>query len=122
MAKRLKTYRVDEDLDAAVTAKAAANHETVTDVITRALREYVKDEFWVHEATGIKVLTDDRMPSGHVALVGRDADGKPSVAVARISSPDQAPPPRRCMHQGTRIIGGWCPQCDHKIKPGGLWA
>ena len=41
MAKRLKTYRIDGDLDDAVTAKAARAGETVTDVITRALREYV---------------------------------------------------------------------------------
>lgn len=42
MAKRLQTYRVDEDLGNAVIAEAARRGETVTDVITRAFREYIK--------------------------------------------------------------------------------
>jgi hypothetical protein len=42
MAKRLQTYRVDEDLGDAVIAEAARRGETVTDVIIRAFREYIK--------------------------------------------------------------------------------
>jgi hypothetical protein len=40
VAKRLKTYRIDAELDDAVTAKATREGETVTNVIMRALREY----------------------------------------------------------------------------------
>src|SRR5579864_8754923 len=43
MAKRLKTYRIDGELDDAVTAKATMMGETVTSVIERAFREYVED-------------------------------------------------------------------------------
>ena len=41
MAKRLATYRIDGELADAVAARAAERGETVTDVITRAFREYV---------------------------------------------------------------------------------
>ena len=41
MGKRLKTYRIDEVLDDAVTAEAAKRGEPVTQVIVRALEAYI---------------------------------------------------------------------------------
>ena len=38
------TFRLDPALIAAAKAKAAQNGETVTDVVRRALREYVEEE------------------------------------------------------------------------------
>jgi len=28
---------------------------------------------------------------------------------------------QRCAHPGTRLIGGFCRECDHLIEPGGYW-
>ena len=44
VGKRLASYRVDEDLLAAVTAKAAERGETVTDVVIRAFQVYIRDD------------------------------------------------------------------------------
>ena len=30
--------------------------------------------------------------------------------------------PKRCTHPGKRSVGGWCPDCDHRILIGGEWA
>ena len=47
----------------------------------------------------------------------------PPVAVAAGLVPASAlPKPQRCTHPGTRIIGGYCESCDHRILSGGIWA
>jgi len=45
----------------------------------------------------------------------------PPVSEKLPAAPPVGVVPRRCTHQGTRIIGGYCRQCDHMIEPGGLW-
>ena len=45
---------------------------------------------------------------GAEAIVG---DAPPAPAATR----------KRCNHPGTRLIGGFCPLCDHVIEPGGYW-
>ena len=44
VAKRLGTYRVDEDLLAAVAARAAERGETVTDLIIQRFQAYIRDD------------------------------------------------------------------------------
>jgi hypothetical protein len=54
---------------------------------------------------GIKVVTDDRVPPGIVALAGPDHDGKPQVVAARV-----APGPD-CKHPRARVHKGLCGAC-----------
>ena len=42
-------------------------------------------------------------------------------AVITDAPPAPAATRKRCNHPGTRLIGGFCPQCDHVIEPGGYW-
>jgi hypothetical protein len=111
MAKRLKTYRIDGDLDDAVTAKAAREGETVTDVITRAFREYVKGEP-PQRVHGIKIITDERMPPGTAALVSRGRDG---VQVSAFSLGAEEPGPQQdtgpCTHPKKDRLKGRCARC-----------
>ena len=44
VGKRLASYRVDRDLLAAVTAKAAERGETVTDVVIQRFEAYIRDD------------------------------------------------------------------------------
>jgi hypothetical protein len=44
VGKRLASYRVDRDLLAAVTAKAAERGETVTDVVIQRFQAYIRDD------------------------------------------------------------------------------
>lgn len=108
MAKRLQTYRIDGDLADAVAARAAEEGETVTDVITRAFREYVegKPPQTVH---GIKIVTDERMPPGTAALVSRDRD---EVSVSAFSVGASEPEPERSRKPSSK---GPCP---HRVSPG----
>lgn len=92
VAKRLKTYRVDGDLDDAVAAKAASLGETVTDVIIRALREYV---------------TEPRPRTGHVAVAGSPPTMPPEPPLPRRKSAS-----RNCSHVNMRLRKGFCPDCE----------
>jgi hypothetical protein len=46
----------------------------------------------------------------------------PVLAAAGLVPASSLPARRRCTHQGTRVIGGYCKDCDHRIEPGGAWA
>ena len=111
MAKRLQTYRVDGDLADAVAARAAEEGETVTDVITRAFREYVEGEppQTVH---GIKIIADERMPPGTAALVSR---GRDEVSVSAFSIGAAEPEPQQdagqCSHPKADRLKGRCRRC-----------
>lgn len=66
---------------------------------------------------GIQVLTDERVPEG-VAVLSSPSGGSAKamrVRPARTSGPQE----RRCTHPGKRVIGGWCPECEAEILPGG---
>jgi len=52
------------------------------------------------------------------APVFQEPDGAVIVGDA---PPAPAATRKRCNHPGTRLIGGFCPQCDHVIEPGGYW-
>lgn len=52
----------------------------------------------------------------------RAAKVPPVLAAAGLVPASSLPARRRCTHQGTRVIGGYCRECDHRIEPGGLWA
>ena len=47
---------------------------------------------------------------------------KPPLAAAGLVAASSLPKPRRCNHQGTRYLGGYCSECEHRILAGGLWA
>jgi hypothetical protein len=102
MAKRLKTYRIDGALDDAVAATAARVGCTVTDVIIAALQEFVRNPP-APVPPGIKIITDDRMPDGLIALASPGPDG-PSVVTARIKRK-----PGKCDHRVP--AGAYCKQC-----------
>ena len=53
------------------------------------------------------------------AAIFQDLGGEPVVADA---PPAPASARKRCMHPGTRSIGGWCPPCGHLIDTGGCWS
>ncbi len=53
------------------------------------------------------------------AAIFQDPGGEPIVADA---PPAPASARKRCMHPGTRSIGGWCPPCGHLIDTGGCWS
>ena len=53
------------------------------------------------------------------AAIFQDPGGEPIVADA---PPAPASARKRCMHPGTRSIGGWCPPCGHLIESGGCWS
>ena len=108
MAKRLQTYRVDGDLADAVAARAADEGETVTDVITRAFREYVEGEppQTVH---GIKIVADERMPPGTAALISRGRDSV-SVSAFPLGADQDKPEPA-----STKSRKDGCP---HRLPPG----
>ena len=42
--------------------------------------------------------------------------------VADLVPASSLPRPKRCSHQGKRILGGWCDDCNHRILAGGMWA
>lgn len=47
---------------------------------------------------------------------------RPRAAKAEPESAPETPPRRRCTHPGrARVIGGYCPACDHLTEPGGYW-
>jgi hypothetical protein len=113
MAKRLATYRVDGKLLDAAAAKAARIGRTVTDVLTQALEEFVKDE--PADPLGIKIVTDERMPPGTAAFISRGRDG---VSVSAFSlgagEPEPEPAPKSCKHP--RVHGkGVCPDCHEWV-------
>ena len=45
-----------------------------------------------------------------------EASGVPLVPASQLSRP---PRPDRCTHPGTRVIGGWCKECQRMVGPGG---
>ena len=46
----------------------------------------------------------------------------PGPTFAGLMPASSLPKSRRCTHQGTRTIGGYCKECDHRILSGGAWA
>jgi hypothetical protein len=118
MAKRLKTYRIDGDLDDAAAAKAARIGCTVTDVIVRAIEEFVKDEP-PQRVHGITIITDERMPPGTAALVSRGRDAvsvEPFSLGAEDAQPERSRKPAGkgpCEHRVQP--GAWCKRCGHLI-------
>jgi hypothetical protein len=47
---------------------------------------------------------------------------EPAPPVAGLVPASSLPKPRRCNHPGKRSVGGWCPDCQHRILVGGEWA
>jgi len=94
-----------DGLLARVKEAAAADSATVNGFIVAAIEEKLQ-----------------RREGGSTAPAARVRRGsttrKPKAALA---VPFVEPAPRRCTHPGTRIIGGYCKECDHMIEPGGLW-
>ena len=108
MAKELATYRVDGGLRRAVTAKALREGETVTDVITRAFREYVRDEYF--EAAGIAVRADRGMEPGTAELRGE------ASAVRLVNLGGEEPARRPCRHPSEGIDEtGRCRDCGEDV-------
>ena len=76
-------------------------------------------------APAVKIITDERVPSGTAALVGPDHDGKPQAQVmtnlaAKPERKPRAAPRPRCPHPGLpRSAGGWCTGCQVTLEPGG---
>jgi hypothetical protein len=52
------------------------------------------------------------------AAVFQDAGAERVVTDA---PPAPAATRTKCPHPGTRMIGGFCPTCEHLIEPGGYW-
>jgi hypothetical protein len=99
------------------------------------------------EAEGISTAPIDRLPPQIPAVkTARRPRGKAPVAKATVPPPPPparpvgatvfqepggelavttVPPPaserKRCLHPGTRSIGGFCPPCGHLIDTGGCW-
>jgi hypothetical protein len=107
-AKKLATYRVDEAKLKAVSAKASARGETVTDVIDRAFDAYIRDD-----APAEPVYT---APEGSAAppVVLRAPEPEPARKTAAKPRTGQqgesAPKAGNCKHP--RVHGkGVCPDC-----------
>lgn len=110
MAKRLAAYRVDPGLHDAVIAKAAREGETVTDVITRAFREYVRDEYAVIDGLGIAVRADPGIEPG-AAEVRSGAS-----AVRLVNLAEDEPARRPCRHPSEGIDeAGRCGDCGEDV-------
>jgi hypothetical protein len=45
-----------------------------------------------------------------------EASGVPLVTASQLPRPARPP---RCAHPGTRVIGGYCKECDRLVGPGG---
>jgi hypothetical protein len=63
------------------------------------------------EVHGIRIRSDPQMPPGVVAVV---SPGKPGARLLGARP--------RCPHSGTRVIGGWCKECQAVVEPGGFLA
>jgi hypothetical protein len=50
---------------------------------------------------------------GSGSTTRKSATGKPQAPSTAVQAP------RRCTHPGKRVIGGYCPQCDAVVQPGG---
>lgn len=53
------------------------------------------------------------------AVPARPAPARPRSAELPPAGPVRPAARRRCPHPGTRVIGGWCRQCDAMVEPGG---
>lgn len=91
-----------------MTAKALREGETVTDVITRALREYVRDECF--EAAGIAVRVDPGMVPGAAEL----RSGASAVRLVNLGDDEPAKGP--CPHPSLSVDEfGKCRDCGEDV-------
>ena len=113
---------------------AAETGRPLRAVLAAALAEYRANHGGVSANGGATTDSGDSTPRGS------STRGKPRTARKPRTGPEPAtalpsalpdvpltvasalPKPRRCSHPGKRSVGGWCPDCDHLIKPGGIWA
>ena len=91
------TYRVDEELYAAVAAKAAERGETVTDLIIERFWAYIRND----EAAGI----------GSTPPVAKS----PVYTVPEELSSYEEPPAERCQHPVDAVDGDHCHACHTDI-------
>jgi hypothetical protein len=110
VAKRLAAYRVDPGLHDAVTAKAAREGVTVTEVIVRAFREYVSGEYWVHEASGIAVRSDPAVEPGGAEV----RSGASAVRLVNLGGDEPAAGPCRHPSEGIDELGK-CGDCGEDV-------
>jgi len=85
------TYRVDGDLLAAVTARAAERGETVTDVIIQRFRAYIRDD----ETAGIV--------------------SAPPVSEPPVYTPLESPEEPPCRHPAGQVDAGVCQACGADV-------
>lgn len=85
-----------------------------------------------HDGTSV-VLGTDVVPEVKAAAKGKARTRRAEPEAPAVAFPSSLagvpltvasalPQPRRCSHPGKRSVGGFCPDCDHLIKPGGAWA
>ena len=72
--------------------------------------------------------TDGGTPAAAKGKTPRTRRAEPAASLplalsdAGLTVASALPKPRRCNHPGKRSVGGFCPDCDHLIQPGGAWA
>jgi hypothetical protein len=89
VAKRMGTYRVEEELLAAAAAAAAERGDTVTDVLKRALRAYIR--------------------AGETAAL-------PPAAEVSVYTPSEPSPSPGCRHPSLAVDEfGMCHECDTEV-------
>jgi hypothetical protein len=125
-ARKLKTYRVDEDLVKAVSAQARTRGETVTDVIERAFRAYIQQEAperGVYTVQAGPVYTPpEPAPDPIAALRAQMAGfGVPLTTASQMVPPPEVvedaivPVERQCRHPSASVIDGVCRECGRDV-------
>ena len=99
---RPKAVRMPDGLEAWYRERAATTGQPLNAVLVAAL------EAFRHQHDG---ATTKRARKPAIAGPVREAATQSAVT----------PPVSRrlCPHQGTRVIGGWCPGCGVMVQPGG---
>lgn len=121
-AKKQMNARIEEDLLGAVANVARERHETVTEVIEKAFRAYIQPEapaqdvYTPPERKRSRKQAVTASASGPVEAVRALAEAVGAVPASQLARPARPP---RCTHQGTRVIGGYCKECDRLVGPGG---
>ena len=105
-AKKLATYRVDEAKLKAVSAKASARGETVTDVIDRAFDAYIQDDAPAKPVYTEPGRSSKPRASAAPPVVLREPEPEPVRKAAAKSRAGQPACPHRL------ASGAWCKTCQ----------
>ena len=104
---------------------SSATGQAVNAVLSAALAAYRANQCGPTTMAGSGPTTVPSGPTTEKAPKRARAVKVPPAAppvVADLAPASSLPKPRRCSHQGKRILGGWCDECNHRILAGGMWA